>query len=180
MANKDDLKTEIAQAIKENADYTKPQTLKQQILNYLISVILIVVFLYFGATLFSSEPQAGPYGVIHSPGPMTKTKTCVKVVGETRNLEPGQYVWLAVDKPQLGLCWPKAPKLKPNCKWATEIYEEGPNEPYRLSLYAVNEHTHKQWSQWLDKKIFGGVTMPGDDRRLDSVTLILEGDCGFN
>ena len=98
----------------------------------------------------------------------------VKITTETRNLEHGQYVWLTVDKPDIGLCQPKISKIMQNTKFMTTIYEGGPKEPYTLSLYAVTKTVNDQWQEWVNKKMFGGLPMPPDKRRLDSVRLILK------
>jgi hypothetical protein len=83
-------------------------------------------------------------------------------------------VWLAVDKPKIGLCWPKGYKIPINTKIQTTIYEGGPKEPYRLSLYAFNETWSNNWQHWIDHQIFGGLPMPPDSKRLASVVLILK------
>ena len=137
--------------------------------------VCLGAFLYFSSSLFSIKSSTSPMGKISSPLAGSSTGHEVKITAETRNLEPGQYVWLAVDKPDIGLCWPKNPNLKPNIKFMTTIYEGGPKEPYRLSLYAVTKTVNDQWQEWLDRKMFGGLPMPPDKRRLDSVRLILEG-----
>ena len=135
----------------------------------------LVAFLYFGSSLFSIKSSTDPMGKISSPVVGSSTGHEVKITAETRNLEPGQYVWMAVDKPNIGLCWPKAPRIKQNIKFLTTIYEGGPKEPYTLSLYVVTKTINDQWQEWLDRKMFGGLPMPPDKRRLDSVRLILKG-----
>ena len=137
--------------------------------------ICLVAFLYFGSSLFSIEATTNPMGKISLPVAGSSTGNDVKVTAETRNLEPGQYVWLAVDKPDIGLCWPKAQRIEQNLKFMTTIYECGPKEPYTLSLYAVTKTVNDQWQEWIDRKMFGGLPMPPDKRRLDSVRLILKG-----
>ncbi len=117
-------------------------------------------------------PEIVLKGEIILPVEGTITGHDVSVIIETKNLEPGTCVWLAVDKPDIGLCWPKT-SLQANRKLQTTIYEGGPKEPYRLSLYAFNETWDKQWQSWLDHKIFGGLPMPPDSKRLAHVTLIL-------
>ncbi|NOX32537.1 MAG: hypothetical protein GXP56_02200, partial [Deltaproteobacteria bacterium] len=163
-----DLKSEIIQALRENAD-SHPETIKKSQVLKIISLtsfisLCIVAFLYFSTSIFSSDPITGPYGKIISPAAGSLTGQTVKVIGETQNLEPGQYVWLAVDKPDLGLCWPKAPRIQPNTKFKTTIYEGGPKEPYTLSLYAVNKTINDQWQDWIGNGIFGGLPMPPDKR----------------
>ncbi len=150
----------------------KPHIYKIVILSS-FTTLCLVAFLYFATSLFSSNTVTDIYGKILSPSAGSITSQAVKVIGETKNLEPGQYVWLAVDKPKIGLCWPKEPKILPNTGFKTIIYEGGPKEPYTLSVYAVNKIINDQWQEWLDNEIYGGLPMPPDKRRLDSVRLIL-------
>ena len=135
----------------------------------------LMAFLYFGSSLFSIKPSTGPMGKISSPVAGSSTGHEVKITAETENLEHGQYVWLVVDKPDIGLCWPKVSKIMQNTKFMTTIYEGGPKEPYTLSLYAVTKTVNDQWQEWVDREMFGGLPMPPDKRRLDSVRLILKG-----
>ena len=55
----------------------------------------------------------------------------------------------------------------------TTILEEGPKGPFILSMYVLNKNFHNQWKVWQDRKIFGGLHLPPDSKRLDSVNLIL-------
>ena len=134
-------------------------------------VLLVIIGLQYSTTLFSSAQSRGPYGKIHSPKNGATTGSDVKITAETRNLVPGTYVWIAVDKPNLDLCWPKK-LVKANIKFRTDILEEGPKERYGLSIYALNETLHNQWQEWKDKQIFGGLPMPPDNRRLDTVRVM--------
>jgi len=168
---KDDLK-EILLKKKESEKSKKNITYKIIALSS-FATICIVTFLYFSTSLFSSSPITGPYGKIHSPAAGSVTGKEVSVTAETRNLEPGQYVWLVVDKPDIGLCWPKGQRLASNKSFTTVIYEEGKKEPYTLSLYVVSKTINDQWQEWLDAAMHGGLSMPPDKRRLDSVKLIL-------
>lgn len=142
-----------------------------------IGIILILVML--GSPLVTTPHSEtviqNPTGKISSPATGLTTSNQVPVTGKTENIEPGQHVWLAVDKPDLGLCWPKEPGLKPNCSFSTVIYEGGPKEPYTLSLYIVNKTVNDQWEEWLGSERLGGLPMPPDKRRLDSVKLVLGG-----
>lgn len=177
--NKDKIKAAFHEYLDEEESHSKTakpdiKIVKQSPWLKILGVILIVFGLYFTASLLADpESSTGPSGKIYTPSTGSITSTAVKVTAETKNLEPGQYVWLAVDKPNIGLCWPKCPRIEPNSKFSTIIYEEGPEEPYQLSLYAVNKTTHDHWQEWLDQEKFGGLPMPPDPRRLDSVKLVL-------
>ncbi len=150
----------------------KPTIQKSKVLFITAFISLIAVGVLIANLMGSSDTVVGPWGKIITPKPGTSTREEVQVTVETRNLSQGQYVWLAVDKPALGLCWPKAPRIEPNFLLRTAIFEGGPNEQYTLSLYLVDEYTNEQWQEWLDRKIFGGLPMLPNSRRLDSTILI--------
>ncbi|WP_084681226.1 hypothetical protein [Desulfospira joergensenii] len=173
-----DFKSEIVKAIRENADpssnclKSNNSFLYKTISLSSLTAFCIVLFLYSTSSLFTSSIPTVPYAKITTPSPGSITGEHVKVIGETRNIESGQYIWLAVDKPRLGLCWPKAPRLPSNTGFSTEIYEGGPEEPFTLSVYAVNKTVSDHWQDWLNKERDGGLPMPPDNRRLVSVRLI--------
>lgn len=171
--DKDDLKKQLRDAL------TEPEKPKSKRPIFIFITIISLIILGGILTTTFSQFQLDPginnelSGKIFSPAPGSLTGNQVKVTGQTTNLEPGQYVWLAVDKPNLGICWPKAPRIKQNCKFSTTIYEGGPKEPYTLSLYVVSKTVNDHWQEWLDAGRIGGLTMPPDKRRLDSVRLTL-------
>ncbi|SDU66037.1 hypothetical protein [Desulfobacula phenolica] len=166
------LKNVLKQALIEQQ--TPPVKKPKRTPVFIVIIICLVVFgVQYSTTLFSSDSATGPYGKIILPSTGSVTGKDVNVTGETKNLESGQYIWLAVDKPDLGLCWPKATRIKANTRFKTTIYEGGPKEPYTLSLYAVTKTVNDQWQEWLEKEMHGGVPMPPDKRRLDSVRLVL-------
>ena len=145
------------------------QTSKRHIplIGTLLACLLIAVL-----TILSSDSDPNqPYGKIISPIAETTTSTTVSVTAETRNIEPGQYIWLVVDKPGINLCWPKI-QIEPDTKFKTIIYKEGKKEPYTLSLYVVHKTINDQWQEWLGDEIFGGLPMLPEKRRLDTVRLI--------
>ena len=135
---------------------------------------LVLLGVQYGATLLSSDSiSTEPDGKITSHATGTTTATQVKVTAETKNIEPGQFVWIVVDKPGIGLCWPKR-QVKANTPFKTSIKEEGPTGSYTLSLYSVHKTINDQWQDWLNKEMFGGLPMLPDNRRLDSVLLVLK------
>jgi hypothetical protein len=139
-----------------------------------LTTLCLVLFILFINNLFSEPPLLGPWARITFPLPGTTTETNVKITAETRNIEPGQHIWLAVDKPDLELCRPKSPRLMPNTGFSTTICERGPNGPgpYRVSVYAVTKTLNDQWEDWVNKKQLGGLPMPPKQRRLASVVLV--------
>lgn len=138
----DRLKADIVAAIKENSD------------------------------LLSPSDKDNPYGKIISPLQGSVTDTVVTVDGETKNIAPGQYIWVVVEKPEFGLCWPKSPRIKPNAEFKTTIYEEGNEGTYNLSLYAINDTINDLWHGWLVSIRYKGLPMPPDTKRLDTIELV--------
>ena len=161
--------SELLEIIQKHKKF-KPQ--KTTVL--IIAIASIFAILNLCISMFPSKPSLPSYpcAKITTPSPGSITGTHVKVIGDTRNIESGQYIWLAVDKPHLGLCWPKSPQLPPNTGFSTVIYEHGPEEPYTLSIYAVNKTVNDHWQDWLNRERDGGLPMPPDNRRLFSVRLV--------
>ncbi len=116
--------------------------------------------------------EAESKGKIISPQKNSITDTIVHVVGETENITEDQYIWLVVEKPKRGLCWPKSPRIKPNTEFKAVVYEEGRSEPYNLALYAVSETIDNEWFGWLMSRKQKRVSIPPDNKRLDTVELI--------
>jgi len=146
------------------------QTSKRQIplIGTLLVCLLIAVL-----TLFSSDSDPNqPYGKIITPIAGITTSTTVNVTAETRNIEPGQYIWLVVDKPGINLCWPKI-QIKPDTEFRTIIYKKDKKGSYTLSLYVVPKTINDQWQKWLGNKMPGGLPMLPEKRRLDAVELVL-------
>ena len=170
----DNLKERIKQALKEGTNSESAEIEKKPLPR---SIFIIPGFVFavilIGTYLLSSQIKAGPQGKIKSPVVGSETGKVVRVVGETKNIEPGQYVWIVVDKPEIGLCWPKVP-IDANTKFSTTILEEGPKGPFSLSLYVLTEHFHKQWTEWKNQEIFGGLPMLPESRRLDLIRLVLK------
>jgi len=167
------IKEKFKQAIAENTESKSDEFSR---LPKSVFIIPGIVFITIIAATYFFNPYSnlGPIGKIEMRIAGSKTGKEVKVVGETRNITEGQFVWLAVDKPGIGLCWPKK-LIAANAKFSTTILEEGPKEEFTLSLYMLDENFHKQWKEWQDHKIFGGLHLPPETKRLKSVRLILKG-----
>ena len=170
----DKLKEKLKSALRENAD-SQTAEIKTQTLAKSVFIILCIVFFVIltGTYFLNPYSELGPQGKIKSPPAGSETGKEVRVIGETKNIEPGQYIWLVVDKPEIGLCWPKM-SVKPNTKFSTTILEEGPKGDFMLSKYVLNEIIHSQWKEWQDRDMFGGVNMPPKSKRLDSIKLVLK------
>ena len=171
----DSLKKQFKQAIIENTETNSFQLEKQSLPISIFIIPGIFFTLILAATYFLNPySNTGPIGKIKTPKVGSVTQKEFKVVGETRNIESGQYIWLAVDKPGIGLCWPKV-QIAANTKFSTSILEEGPKGSFTLSIYILNKNFHEQWKGWQDRKIFGGLHMPPKSKRLNSVKLVFGG-----
>jgi hypothetical protein len=111
-----------ASEAKRKNPYNKKSSLSPILIILIACLVLVAV--QYGVSLKSSEPITGSWGKIISPIAGTTTGTEISVTAETKNLEPGQYVWLVVDKPGIGICWPKI-QVKANTHFKTSIKEEG-------------------------------------------------------
>jgi hypothetical protein len=117
-----------------------------------------------------------PIGKITSPISDAVTNRRVTITGITENIPiDTPFVWLIVDVPSIGRCWPKKPMIQPNGSFQATIFEGGPNMGYTVSLYAVGYGLNKTIEQWLAAGTFGGLPMIPQQYRLDSVRLSLNG-----
>lgn len=144
---------------------------KRSPLLILIIVALIFGGLHYSTTLFSPDPEKDVWGKIITPREGSKTDNQLKVVGETQDIKKGNYIWLALEKPDTGLCLPIKRVLR-NTRFITTILLENQKGSFKLSLYFLNETTHNKWQASIDNKL-GGVPPPPAKKRLDQVTLIL-------
>lgn len=115
-----------------------------------------------------------PYGRIMSPAPGSLTLRDLTLSGYTENIPFDRpFVWMVVDVPELGLCWPKKVDIKRNEPFQVKIHEGGPNQEYTVSLYAVGYRLNAMIEQWIEHGIFGGLPMIPKQYRLDSIKLAL-------
>lgn len=184
-----DVKNRVIQALKENAESEKASDFKEQaaepvtlipentglspglIAGAAAGAIIGLILLY----AYVLHPGAGDRGKIIQPAAGSETGSRVKVTARTWDIEPGEYVWLVVDKPEMGVCWPKFHVSEVNIHFKIAIYEGGPDGPYSLSLYVVNQDIHDQWTAWQSARKVGGVPMLPKQRLLDTVRLVLKG-----
>jgi len=174
MTSKNGIEDRISGIVQHQIQNKQKQSFNKTFITIFV-FFCIATGVYFGYSFFSEETATTtPTGKIILPLPGSKTGNQVRVSGYTKNLAPGSdYVWLVVDKPDRGLCWPKRSRLKPNCSFATYIDENGPNELYLLSLYAVNKSMNNEFVEWFEEERFGGMPMLPKSRRLDTVRLWL-------
>ena len=122
------------------------------------------------------DPPILPGGRITDPLPHAITDRTVTITGYTANLPVEMpFVWIIVDVPSIGRCWPKKPMIQPNGTFQATIYEGGPNMEYTVSLYAVGYGLNKTIKQWFADGTFGGLPMIPQQYLLDSVRLSLNG-----
>ncbi|MCP4020645.1 MAG: hypothetical protein GY729_02280, partial [Desulfobacteraceae bacterium] len=151
--DRNSLKEKLKQALAAHDNRNKENKREQRSPFWAIAAIgLLIVIMHYSTTLFNPKQPSGPWAKITTPAIGSTTGQRIKVVGESGNLQPGQFLWLAVDKPHKGLCWPKPPHLRANMKFQTTIDERGPKEAYILSLYVLNQKLHMQWRQWVREK----------------------------
>ncbi|WP_319409317.1 hypothetical protein [uncultured Desulfosarcina sp.] len=106
------------------------------------------------------DPPILPGGRITAPLPHTITDRTLTVSGYTTNLPVDMpFVWLIVDVPSIGRCWPMKPMIQPNGTFPATIYEGGPTMEYTVSLYAVGYGLNKTIEQWFCDGTFGGLSM---------------------
>lgn len=138
-------------------------------------IALAIIGLQYSTSLFSPDPETESWGKIILPAAGSVIGNDVTIVGETQDIAAGHYIWIAVDKPDIGLCWPQKRVLR-NTRFRTKLKVEGHKRPYFLSLYILNETLHIQWKNQQEREILGGLPMLTEMRRLDSVKLILGND----
>lgn len=123
-----------------------------------------------------TDTQISPIGKLTAPVPNAVTDRTVTITGYTENIPVDTpFVWLIVDVPSIGRCWPKKPAIQPNSTFQTTIFEGGPNMDYTVSLYAVGYGLNKTVEAWFDAGTFGGLPLMPPQYRLDSVNLSLNG-----
>lgn len=166
------LKEAMVESVAANNNNFDDQSLPKSI--FIIPTIVFILIL-IGTYFLNpySNVASGPHGKIELPKKGTTTGKEVRVIGETRNIQEGQYIWLAVDKPDVELCWPKK-HIASNTKFSTTILEEGPEGEFILTLYALNENYRKQWREWQDREIFGGLPIPPKNKKLTMISMTLK------
>ena len=167
-------KKKFKQTLVDNTD--RPQNAQRNKTPLLIMIIvaLIIIGLQYSTSVFSPDPEEDSWGKIIMPRAGSTTGKTIKIIGETQDIRTGLYIWLAVEKPDIGLCRPKKRVLR-NTRFNTSIsMADGPEQAYRLSLYVLNETIHNQWKDWLDKKSFKALPVPAKIRQLDQVTLLFK------
>ena len=169
----DKQKVKLTNPLEETVDKPVKAINKQRL--FIITTILFLVFLalHFGINIFNTKPTLRVTGEIISPLKNDVTGKEIKVVGETKNVNAGQYIWLAFDNLEYSKSWPKT-HIPGNIEFNTIVLEEELKEDQRLSMYLLNEKLHKQWKEWQRKENPLGVRMLSGKRHLDFVSLVLE------
>ena len=102
----------------------------------------------------------------------------MEIEGFTKNIPPEhQYIWIAIDVPDLNLCWPKRQIYSINKAFKIKIYEGGPHAEFTISLYAVPRYLHVDILDWFKDsqrtKTETGFKMIFNRLRLDTINLKL-------
>ncbi len=169
----DKQKAKLANPLEETVDKPVKAINKKKLFNITAILFLAFLVLHFGIDIFNTEPTLRVTGEIISPLKNAVTGKEIKVVGETKNVNVGQYIWLAIDNLEYGKCWPKT-HVPGNIEFSTIVLEEELKSDQRLSLYLLNEKLHKQWKEWQSKENPLGVRGLSGKRQLDFVSLVLE------
>lgn len=167
----DNIKNKLEQALKDHEESSKILHSKWGfifgIIGLLIGVTMVIALQGAGSSSQRIKPIPGK-GKITSPQEGDTTGRIIEVTGYTKDIPIDyQYIWLVVDKPQIGLCWPKGHKIPPNTHFRTSIYEGGPTGKFILSLYALNQSRHDEIMRWIDDNKFGGIPMLPQHHLLD-------------
>jgi len=143
------------------------------------SLVIIAPLVFAGAAIAAYQIYVVLRGEITAPAEGSSAARVVEIEGFTKNIPPEhQYIWVAVDVPGLGLCWPTRQIYSVNAAFKTKILELGPNADFTVSLYAVPRFIHKDILEWIEDCRFTqtetGFKMISDHSKLDSITLKLE------
>lgn len=141
----------------------------------IITVILFLIFFGFlvKSNVFNPEPSIKVTGRIISPLSATTIDKELIVVCETKNVNAGQYIWLAFDKPEFRACWPLI-QVPGNREFSAPILDRSLKDGLRLSMYVLNETRHKKWIEWQGTQKSEGVKMPMGSQHLHHINIILK------
>jgi hypothetical protein len=128
---------------------------------------------------FSFNAIVKPRGQILKPIEGATVSPVFQIEGYTKFLPvERKYIWITVDVPSIGLCWPHRQIYKANDRFTAKIHEKGPNAEFIVSVYAVNRDYHNEIREWFEFAMKTGSDegfpiMP-ENLKLDSVTLKLK------
>lgn len=119
-----------------------------------------------------------PRGQITYPQSDTRTERDFPIEAFTDNIPPQRgHVWLVVEIPSVGLCWPKCHITETNCRFRCNIHEGGSSRHFTVAMYAVNQPLHAQILDWFEVEFrsgnHGGMVLLPEKYKLDSVRLSL-------
>jgi len=140
----------------------------------IIAILILVCLVVLSKTnIFTTEPPINATGKIISPLNKDTIGSEFVVEGKTKNVNNGQYVWLAFDNPEYRTSFPRA-IVPGNEEFKVTIIEKYLDDHLRLSLYVLNEAEHKEWLGWENKKEAKGLKMPTGRKHLDHANLVLK------
>ena len=99
------------------------------------------------------------------------------VEGDTINFPAERrYLWIVVDVPELGLCWPKRPVHYPNQAFGMKFYENNRDNNGKVSIYALSRAYDQKIREWmnfvLNSGAADGLSMLPEEYRVDSIKLL--------
>ena len=92
-----------------------------------------------------------PRGRFTSPVQGAVVPRVFELEGYTRNIPiERRFVWVAVDVPEINLCWPHRQIYRPDEPFRVKINEQGPNRTFTVSLYAIPADLHREIREWFE------------------------------
>lgn len=142
------------------------------------ALVVIAVLVVAGSAWAAYAHLNAPRGAFTIPIRGSTTERLVELEGYTQNIPPDRkYLWVTVDVPGLVLCWPHRPIYKTNSPFKTKFLEQGPNQKFTVSLYAVDLPHHQEILNWFAEcrttNNHAGLSLLPEDFKLYSVDLLL-------
>ena len=144
------------------------------------ALVVIAVLIAAGTAWAAYIFINGPKGAFINPANGFFTGRLVEIEGYTQNIPPDRrFIWVTVDVPGIGLCWPKRPIYRLNGPFKTKFLEQGPNREFIVGLYAVDHSYNTEILKWFEEcritKSAAGFPLLPPDYRLDAIVLKLKG-----
>ena len=128
-----------------------------------LAIVSALAVLAITAGCFTYWYAVLPRGRFTSPAQGAVVPRLFELEGYTRNIPiERRFVCVAVDVPQVGLCWPHRQIYRPDEPFRVKINEQGPNRTFIVSLYAVPADLHREIREWFE---FGQKPAAGRDFR---------------
>ena len=144
---------------------------KRTPLKLILIVGAIVLMTQVSTLIFSPHPEKDAWGKIILPRAGDSIENGIIIVGETQDIASGQFIWIVIESVNRP-CYPLKRVLQ-NTRFRSTVRPTQLPESFNLSIFVVDETTHKQWSEWITQPADSVVRCPALNRRLDTVELKL-------